>query len=153
MMSTKGLMATSKIKDAFYEQWQHQALVVNQWLKVQACCHLPGTLDRVKALIDHPAFDIKSPNQVIALIIGFCTHNPSNFHREDGSGYAFLVDQVTTLNEINPQIASRILAQSPMINWKRYDKKRQRLIHFQLQRLRNLPNLSSEVFEVVNKCL
>ena len=69
MMSTKGLMATSKIKDAFYEQWQHQALVVNQWLKVQACCHLPGTLDRVKAL-----------------------------------------------NEINPQIASRILAQSPMIN-------------------------------------
>ena len=33
-----------------------------------------------------------------------------NFHRADGAGYRFLADQVITLNALNPQIASRLLA-------------------------------------------
>ena len=139
--------------DAFYDQWQDQPLVVNQWFEVQACCHLPGTLAKVKALLHHPAFDIKSPNQVRALIGSFCTKNAANFHNEDGSGYQFLVDQIITLNTINPQMASRTLAWSPLINWKRYDSDRQQLMKYELERLQNLPNLSSEVAEVVDKCL
>ena len=139
--------------DVFYEKWRHQPLVVNQWFEVQACCHLPGTLARVKKLLDHPAFDIKSPNQVMALIGSFCTRNPSNFHHKDGGGYQFLVDQIIALNGINPQRASRTLAWSPLINWKRYDIKRQGLMKPQLQRLQRLSSLSSEVSEVVDKCL
>jgi len=137
---------------AFYDRWQHQPLVINQWLAVQACCPLPGTLVTVKALMDHPAFEIKSPNQVLALIGSFCTHNAINFHYKDGSGYQFLVDQVMKLDEINPQIASRTLARSPLINWKRYDNKQQDFMKAQLQRLQALPTLSNEVFEVVDKC-
>ncbi|RYZ83169.1 MAG: DUF3458 domain-containing protein, partial [Moraxellaceae bacterium] len=34
--------------DDFYERWNHESLVVNQWLSVQATCSLPGTLARVK---------------------------------------------------------------------------------------------------------
>jgi len=139
--------------DTFYDRWRDQALVVNQWLAVQASCPLSGTLATVKALIAQPAFDIKSPNQVRALISNFCTNNAINFHQEDGSGYQFLVDQIITLNGINPQMASRTLARSPLINWKRYDDKRQGLMKCQLRRLQALPDLSSEVFEVVDKCL
>ena len=137
----------------FYDKWQHQPLVVNQWLEAQARCPLPGTLATVKKLLEHPAFDIKSPNQVISLIASFCNHNAINFHHEDGSGYRFLVDQVIVINEINPQMASRTLARSPLINWKRYDKQRQALMKAQLQRLQALPALSEEVFEVVGNCL
>ena len=137
----------------FYDKWQHQPLVVNQWLEVQARCPLSGTLTTVKELLEHPAFDIKSPNQVTSLIGGFCYKNANNFHHEDGSGYQFLIDQVIRLNKINPQMASRTLARSPLINWKRYDGKRQTSIKSQLQRLQALPALSGEVLDVVGKCL
>jgi aminopeptidase N len=107
----------------------------------------------VKQLLEHPAFDIKSPNQVRVLIGNFCTNNLTNFHHIDGSGYCLLIDQIITLDDINPQMASSLLARSLMINWRRYDITRQQLIESQLQRLLKLPNLSTEVFEVVNKCL
>lgn len=42
----------------FYQRWQHESLVVNQWFSVQASSVLPGTLDRVKALMQHDAFDL-----------------------------------------------------------------------------------------------
>ena len=139
--------------DAFYDRWQHQPLVVNQWFKVQARCPLPDTLARVKKLTRHPAFSLKSPNQVQALIGEFCKNNPINFHNPDGSGYQFLIDHIVELNAINPQIASNLLARSPLINWRRYDKKRQELIIVQLQRLQALPQLASELSEVVDQCL
>ena len=139
--------------DAFYDRWQHQPLVVNQWFKVQARCPLPDTLARVKKLTRHPAFTLKSPNQIHALIGEFSKNNPINFHNLDGSGYAFLLDQIIALNGINPQIASRLLSQSPLINWRRYDKKRQELITVQLRRLQGLPQLASELSEVVDQCL
>lgn len=139
--------------EAFYTQWLHEPLMVNQWFGVQACCPLPDTLVKVKQLLEHPAFDIKSPNQVRVLIGNFCTNNLTNFHHIDGSGYCLLIDQIITLDDINPQMASSLLVRSLMINWRRYDITRQQLIESQLQRLLKLPNLSTEVFEVVNKCL
>jgi aminopeptidase N len=41
----------------FYDLWKDEPLVVDKWLAIQANCRLPGTLDRVKALIDQEAFD------------------------------------------------------------------------------------------------
>src|SRR5205814_3021563 len=43
--------------DAFYEKWQHEPLVVDKWLAVQAGSRLPGTLARVNELLHHPAVD------------------------------------------------------------------------------------------------
>ena len=139
--------------DAFYDRWQHQPFVLDQWLAVQARCPLPDTLSTVKTLLKHPAFDITSPSRVNALIGNFCNQNAENFHHEAGSGYQFLIDQIIVLNDINPQVASRTLSRSPLINWKRYDDHRQNLMKMQLQRLQSLPTLSNEVFEVVDKCL
>ena len=56
---------------AFYERWQHEALVVDKWLAVQASSRVPGTLMRVDSLTRHPAFDRKNPNKIYALLRTF----------------------------------------------------------------------------------
>ena len=66
--------------DGFYEQWQSDVLVLDKWFVIQAGAQLPDTLDRVKALLDHPAFSIRNPNKVRALIGAFCGANPWRFH-------------------------------------------------------------------------
>jgi aminopeptidase N len=135
----------------FYQRWQHESLVVNQWFSVQAIASRPGTLKQVKALMEHEAFDIRNPNKVRALISAFCNMNAVNFHDLSGEGYAFLADQVITLNRLNPQIAARLL--TPLTRWKRYHPARQQLMKAQLERVQSQPELSKDVYEVVSKSL
>ncbi len=135
----------------FYDHWQVEALVVNQWLTVQAVCELSGGLERVKNLLQHTSFSMKNPNKIRAVIGAFCMNNHVNFHRIDGEGYVFLADQIIALNEINPQIASRLL--TPLTKWKRFDSTRQGLMCDALKRIQATENLSPDVFEVVNKSL
>jgi len=135
----------------FYEKWQDESLVVNQWLTVQATCSLPNTLARVKALEVHNAYDSKNPNKIRALISSFCNNNAINFHDKTGEGYKFLADNIIILNTQNPQIASRLLV--PLTKWKKYNPARQSLMKAQLERIMAEPNLSKDVFEVVSKSL
>jgi aminopeptidase N len=136
--------------DAFYAKWQHEPLVVDKWLAVQASSRLPGALARVHQLLSHPAFDIKVPNKVYALIRGF-TANHVRFHAADGSGYAFLGDQVIALNALNPQVAARMAR--GFDRWKKFDAQRQNRARAQLERIRDTPGLSRDVSEIVTKAL
>jgi aminopeptidase N len=135
----------------FYQQWQHEPLVINQWFQVQSVCRLPGTLEKVQDLMSHPAFNISNPNKVRALIGAFCGQNSLNFHCEDGAGYRFLADQVLVLNRSNPQIASRLLV--PLTKWRKYLPAAQKLMCAELERILAEPELSSDVYEVVSKSL
>ncbi|RYY01703.1 MAG: aminopeptidase N [Gammaproteobacteria bacterium] len=135
----------------FYERWQDESLVVNQWLTVQATSSLPNTLAKVKALEVHNAYDSKNPNKIRALVSSFCNNNAINFHDKAGDGYKFLADKIIVLNTQNPQIASRLL--TPLTKWKKYSPERQTLIKAQLERIMAEPNLSKDVFEVVSKSL
>ncbi len=135
----------------FYEKWQHEALVVDQWFGIQAASSLPGALDRVQTLMQHEAFSIKNPNKVRALIGAFCGQNPVHFHEITGAGYEFLADRILQLNALNPQIASRLL--TPLTRWKKYDATRQQLMRKQLQRIADEKSLSKDVYEVVAKSL
>ncbi len=136
--------------DAFYARWKHEPLVVDKWLAVQATSRLPGTLARVKELLAHPAFDIKVPNKVYALIRGFAS-NHLRFHAADGSGYEFLADQVIRLNAINPQVAARMARGYD--RWKRFDATRQAAARAALERIRDSDGLTKDVAEIVNKAL
>lgn len=136
---------------AFAEHFKDNALVMDQWFSVQAACTLPGGLARVQALMQHPAFTLKNPNKVRALIGAFAGQNLVNFHAADGSGYRFLADQVISLNATNPQIASRQLG--PLTRWRKYDASRQALMRAELERILASGELSSDVFEVVSKSL
>ncbi|MBP5098945.1 aminopeptidase N [Pseudomonas protegens] len=141
----------AKALEVFAENFKDNALVMDQWFSVQAGSPLPGGLERVKALMQHPAFNIKNPNKVRALVGAFAGQNLINFHAADGSGYRFLADLVILLNGFNPQIASRQLA--PLTRWRKYDSARQALMKGELERIRASGELSSDVFEVVSKSL
>lgn len=137
--------------NTFYSRWKDEALVVNLWLAVQAGNSADGALERIKALMAHEGYDGQNPNKIRSVVSVFCNQNPVHFHAQDGSGYQFLVDQITVLNTQNPQIASRLLA--PLVKWKKYDTNRQLQMRSALERIQALPNLSSDVQEVVLKSL
>eukprot|EP00475_Leptophrys_vorax_P044972 TRINITY_DN9202_c0_g2_i1.p1 TRINITY_DN9202_c0_g2~~TRINITY_DN9202_c0_g2_i1.p1 ORF type:complete len:793 (-),score=62.18 TRINITY_DN9202_c0_g2_i1:219-2465(-) len=136
--------------EAFYEQWKHDGLVMNKWLSLQASSAIPGNVDAVKALMDHPAFIITEPNKVYALIGGF-SRCAVNFHAVDGSGYRFLADVVLRLNAINPQVAARMV--SAFTRWRKYDEQRQALAKVELERILAVDGLSENVYEIVFKSL
>ena len=135
---------------SFYGKWRDDPLVVDKWLAVQAGSRLPGTLARVQELLAHPAFDIKVPNKVYALIRALAA-NHVRFHAADGAGYAFLADQVLALDKLNPQVAARIAR--GFDRWKRFDSNRQDKSSAQLERIRDARGLSRDVAEIVNKAL
>jgi len=141
----------AELLEAFYLQWQHESLVMNQWLAIQASDPAPGALDRVVALSQHPMFDARNPNKLRALIGGFCGQNLVQFHAEDGSGYAWLADWILKLDRQNPQVAARLL--TPLTRWKRYEPVRRALMRDQLQRMMDTVELSADVYEVVSKSL
>ncbi|MEG1342393.1 MAG: aminopeptidase N [Pseudomonas sp.] len=141
----------AKALEVFAENFKDNPLVMDQWFSVQAASTLPGGLARVKALMQHPAFTMKNPNKVRALIGAFAGQNLVNFHAADGSGYRFLADLVIELNALNPQIASRQLA--PLTRWRKYDDARQALMKAELERILASGSLSSDVYEVVSKSL
>jgi aminopeptidase N len=135
----------------FENRWRHEALVMDKWFSLQATSQLPGVLDEVKRLLEHPAFSIGNPNKIRALIGAFCHFNPLRFHAPDGSGYVFLSAQVLALNALNPQVAARLL--NAFTRWRKYDENRQTLMHEQIQRILRAPNLSPDVYEVARKSL
>ncbi len=137
--------------DRFYQQWQADAQVVDKWFSIQAGSRLPDTLEQVRTLMGHPAFKLTNPNKVRALIGRFCQGNPVRFHDASGAAYRFLGDRILQLDGINPQIAARLV--SSLSRWRRYDEPRRALMKAELERIQETPDLSRDVFEIVDKSL
>ena len=135
----------------FYQRWQNEALVVDEWLRVQAACSLPGTVQQVRRLESHPAFDPLNPNKIRALIGAFSNANPIHFHDVSGEGYNILTEHVLRLDKPNPQMAARLL--TPLTRWRRYPKERAQRMRKQLERIIAQPGVSKDVYEVVSKSL
>jgi aminopeptidase N len=119
-------------------------------MALQASSPLPVTIMQVRTLMKHPAFDIKNPNRVRALIGAFSA-NHLRFHEADGSGYALVGEVLRALDSINPQVAARMSA--AFENWRKYDDKRQTLMRAELEAMLKQSGLSSNLFEVATKML
>jgi len=139
-----------KALEEFYAKWRDEPLVVDKWLAVQAGSRLASTLRNVRTLLTHPAFDLKVPNKVYALIRTFIS-NHVRFHAADGGGYTFLADQIVALNALNPQVAARMAR--GFDRWKKFDGGRQAKARAQLERIRDADGLSKDVAEIVTKAL
>ncbi|HSK41507.1 MAG TPA: aminopeptidase N, partial [Arenibaculum sp.] len=137
--------------DGFYEHWKADPLVVDKWFAIQATSDHPDTLAQVERLLGHPAFEIRNPNKVYALIGSFAGGNPVHFHGHDGAGYRLLADQVLRLDALNPQVASRMIRL--FARWRKYDPARQALMRAELERIAARPGLSRDVYEVAVKSL
>jgi len=136
---------------AFYQHWQNESLVLDKWLTLQATATRADTLAQVKSLLGHPAFNLRNPNKVRALIGAFAHGNPAAFHAADGSGYDFVADRIIEIDELNPQIAARLV--SAFNRWRNFDPGRQQQIVARLQRIAGMARLSTNVREIVDKTL
>ena len=135
----------------FEQKWQHDGLVMDNWFRLQATRGHGDTLGLVQKLLSHSAFSLQNPNRVRALVGTFCAANPVAFHAKDGSGYRFLVEILTQLNTINPQVAARLIV--PLIQFKRLDATRQKLIRDALGQLAVMPDLARDLYEKISRAL
>ncbi|MBB6305975.1 aminopeptidase N [Xanthobacter tagetidis] len=137
--------------DAFYARFESDALVIDKWFTLQAQIPEAGTLERVKALMLHPAFSMGNPNRVRALVGAFAATNPTQFNRADGAGHAFLADVVLSLDARNPQVASRLL--SAFKTWRQLEPGRRGHAEAALRRVADTPGLSPDVADIATRSL
>ena len=137
--------------NAFYDKWKDDQLVIDKWFSLQATADSDDVLNRIQGLLNHSAFNRKNPNRVRSLLSALTLMNPAAFHAASGQGYQIIADEVLTLNEINPQVAARLVR--AFLSWKRYDADRQALIKENLERIVAAPNLSKDVYEIAAKSL
>jgi len=135
----------------FEERWRDEPLVLDKWFALEATSRRAGTLARVRSLLGHPRFNVRNPNRVRSLVGAFALRNFARFHAADGSGYAFVADQVLSLDPMNPQLAARIAGAFEL--WKRFDEPRRGRASIELKRIAAAPALSPDVTEIVTRSL
>lgn len=145
------LPCRSELLADFEGKWARDGLVLDNWLRLVGSKPATDVLSEVRQAMAHPTFSIRNPNRLRALIGSFAMSNQVQFHAIDGSGYRFLTDILIELNEVNPQVASRLI--TPLIQFKRLDEGRKALIRTELLRLFNLDGLARDLFEKVSKAL
>jgi aminopeptidase N len=138
---------------AFEAKWGGDALVMDSWFSMQArAVRGEGAgLERVRELMQHPAWSLTNPNKMRSLIGGVAMGNPSVFHAADGSGYDFLASVICALDQHNPQMAAR--QTTAFRTWRRLEPGRRVLAQHALQRIQAAPGLSADTLEVVTKSL
>ena len=141
----------NKQLDHFEEKWQKTTLVMDKWFALNASVVSENIFTRLDTLLAHPQFSLKNPNRARSLIGAFAMNNPKYFHCSSGRGYHFLAEQITKLNEINPQVASRLI--TPLIQYKSFAPVHQKLMKDTLITLQALPKLSNDLKEKLDAAL
>ncbi|MFV8258111.1 aminopeptidase N [Bdellovibrio bacteriovorus] len=114
-MTAMSLLADSdsvhreKVLQNFYEDWKDDSVVINKWFTAQATTHRQQTLEDVKALTKHPAFNITNPNNVYSLLRAFGA-NLVRFNDPNTNAYEFYADKILEIDPKNPQVAARLCA-------------------------------------------
>ena len=134
----------------FFDRWQQEALVVDLWFNLQAQSSVL-TLEQIRALEEHPAFEIKNPNRARALFSVFGAYNHRRFHAIDASGYRFVAEAVARMDSFNPSLAARVC--TPLTQWRRFDALRQDEMRDALRKLAASEQMSKDLYEVVTKAL
>lgn len=140
----------SRLLEDFYQQWQHEALVIDLWFSLQAQSDQTD-IAGLHTLTSRPSFDAANPNRARSVYAVFGMYNHRRFHALDGSGYAYLAQTIGNVDRLNPQLASRLA--TPLTRWGRYDVKRQGLMRQALEGIAGIENLSKDLFEIVTKAL
>ena len=135
----------------FEAAWHNTRLVMDKWFMLNGIHQSDDMFEHLQQLIKHPQFSLKNPNRARSLLGAFSQQNPQNFHCAQGRGYEFLTDQLILLNEINPQVASRLL--TPLMNYKSFNHHHQSLMKKQLERLQAIDNLSKDLQEKLSAAL
>lgn len=136
--------------DDFYCRYKDQTLVMNKYFTVRASSRREGTLERVIELQNDNAYDVKVPNLVRSLIGSFA-RNPVAFYHNSGKGFRFVADKVIEIDALNPQIASGLAG--AFKNYPKLSHEQKAQMGIELERIKNHPDLSNNVYEIVSKIL
>ena len=136
---------------AFYDQWQHERLVIDKWFGLQVARAAPAkAAQTAETLTAHPDFNHLNPNRFRS-VFGALAMNTAGFHHESGQGYKVLADWLIKLDHANPQTTARMC--TAFETWKRFDNNRQALIRTELERIKATPDLSRDTTEMVSRIL
>lgn len=135
----------------FYTRYSTDALIIDKWFSLQAMIPEPQTLDRVRTLTRHPAFDFSNPNRLRSLIGAFAHGNPTQFNRPDGQGFEFIADTILQLDPKNPQVAARLA--TAFRTWRTLEPARRTKAQAVVERLGAAKTLSRDVSEIVERTL
>jgi aminopeptidase N len=137
----------------FHEQFKGEALVIDKWFTLQALAPEKDgqVFARVKALMQHPDFTLRTPNRARSLLMALCASNPAAFHRMDAGGYVFWADRVIEIDSINPQLASRLAR--AMDHWRRLAEPYRTAAHEAIKRVSSKTDLSDDVREIISRAL
>jgi aminopeptidase N len=145
-----GLAGAAAASEEFSRRHAGDPLLMDKWLSIHATDPRPGAALRVRALLDHPAFQWRNPNKVRALLGAFARSNRVGFHADDGAGYALVADAVLTVDALNPQVAARLAG--AFNGWRRIEPRRRARMHAELSRLAGAA-LSPDTGEIVSRAL
>lgn len=147
LQAGNGVEATA----AFYDQWQHDRLVIDKWFMLQIANSDPAdAASTAEVLTQHPDFTMKNPNRFRSTFGGLAA-SPAGFHHASGKGYALLAEWLIKLDPVNPQTTARMC--SAFETWRRFDDNRQAKIKAELERILNTPDLSRDTTEMVSRIL
>jgi aminopeptidase N len=135
----------------FADLYRDEPLVLDKWFAIQATIPEADALDRIRALMQHPAFTKANPNRIRAVVGSFSLNNPTQFHRPDGAGYDFLADMVLDLDRSNPQVAARLL--TAFGTWRTMERTRRTRAEQALRRIVDAPSLSPDVADIAQRSL
>ncbi len=135
----------------FETTYQDNPLVMDKWFALQAVTAEADVIDKIRALMRHPAFSFTNPNRTRALIGGFAMSNATQFHRQDGQGYQFTAEMILQIDTRNPQVAARIM--TAFRSWRNMEPGRRAKAHDALQLIANQNNLSRDLRDIVERTL
>ncbi len=124
---------------------------LDKWFTVQATVPGETALQRVLTLETDPAFTLRNPNRVQALLGAFVRSNPSGFHRVDGAGYRYLAERLAALDALNPQVAARLAM--AFNGWQRLEPQRRDGARDALETLAAREGLSRNLVEILDGVL
>ncbi|EKE72186.1 aminopeptidase N [Gallaecimonas xiamenensis] len=137
--------AEGLLKD-FAERFEDNPQVLDKWLMLQG--QRDGALKRMPALTEQGAFNWANPNRTRALFGTFIAHNPEC---HSPAGYRWLEAVLPKLDAINPQATARMVG--PLLQWRRFDAKRQAALGKLFEGLKANPALSADLGELLDKAL
>ncbi len=134
----------------FYDKWKHETLVMQKWIAIQAMANDNG-VEEIEKLEGTDIYNEKIPNFLRSLLRTFAYQNMVNFNDIEGKGYEFFTDRILKVDKFNPQISAGL---AKILNYRRkLDKTRAQNLVRCLERIKNNPEISNDLLEVVTKNL
>lgn len=135
----------------FRTRFAGDPLVFDKWLMASSQAPDDGVIERMRAVLAAPDFPRTNPNRLRSLLGGFVMANPAQFAREDGLGFRFVTEAAAEIDQVNPQVAARILTGFRILPL--LEAKRRASGQAALESLRSQHQLSRNTGDIVDRIL